>query len=232
MDKEKIAALEKILDVVFKDKNKLVEAFVHRSYINEDKSPTLTHHNERLEFLGDAVLELVTTEFLYAKYPNKPEGELTAFRSALVNTDAISAVSSELHFGDFLLMSKGEAKDTGKARHYILANNFEAVVGAIHLDQGYEAARRFIEKNLLIKAENIIKSGAWKDAKSLMQEKAQEVLKVTPRYEVLHEAGPDHDKIFTVGLFLGQELVSEGTGKSKQEAEQTAAKKELDRRGW
>ncbi len=226
-----IAAIENKIGVTFNNKDLLSQAFVHRSYINENKDFRLWH-NERLEFLGDAVLELVTTEFLYQKYPNNSEGELTSFRAALVNTDSISETAFQLGMDQFLMLSKGEAKDTGKARHYILANTFEAVIGAIYLDQGYEASKQFISKNLLTKVEDIVSKNLWRDAKSFLQEKAQEILKVTPRYEVLHESGPDHNKIFTVGLFFDQQLQSEGTGKSKQEAEQEAARKELEKMNW
>jgi ribonuclease-3 len=225
------AKIEKILGVVFADKNLLMQAFIHRSYLNEHPEVKLAH-NERLEFLGDAVLELITTDFLYRTYKDKAEGELTSLRSALVNTNTISSVASKLDMNDFLLLSKGEAKDTGRARAFILANTFESVVGAIYMDQGYEAARGFVATNLIPLADEIIEKKLWLDPKSYFQERAQEVAGVTPSYKVLSETGPDHAKTFTVGIYLGSELVVEGSGASKQEAEQDAAKLGLEKKGW
>ena len=225
------SGLEKKIGVKFKNGDLLKQAFVHRSYLNENKKFYLPH-NERLEFLGDAVLELVTTEFLYQKYPDYPEGVLTSLRSALVNTDSLSNMSTELGMEGYLMLSKGEAKDTGKARFYILANTYEALIGAIYLDQGYPMAKDFIERTLLPKVEWIVSTKSWRDAKSYLQEKAQEILKVTPQYAIIREAGPDHNKTFTVGVYLGEELVGEGIGRSKQEAEQRAASLELEKRGW
>jgi len=222
---------EKKTGVIFKDKNLLKQAFIHRSYINENGASALSH-NERLEFLGDAVLELVVTDFLYKKYPNYTEGELTAVRSALVNAIIISEIAGEVGMNDYLLLSKGEAKDFGKARQYILANTFEAFIGAMYLDQGYDTVDKFIAKNLLLKTEEIVKKKLWRDAKSLVQEKAQEFVSVTPLYKVLHESGPDHDKHFTVGVYFGGELITEGKGKSKQEAEQSAALSALKLKNW
>lgn len=215
----------------FKNKELLKQAFIHRSYLNENSGTGLSH-NERLEFLGDAVLELVTTEELFRRFSDKSEGELTAIRAAMVNTNSISEAATNLSMNDYLLLSKGEAKDTGKAREYILANTFEALIGAIYLDRGYEDAEKFIEKSLFTKIETIISKKLWRDSKSLVQEKAQEVLGVTPRYEVLEESGPDHDKNFAIGIFFGQNLAGKGTGKSKQEAEQSAARKALEMKGW
>ncbi len=217
--------------VVFKDKDLLRQAFIHRSYINENPAAHLSH-NERLEFLGDAVLELVVTDFLYKKYPTYTEGELTALRSALVNAIIISEVASVLGMNEYLLLSRGEAKDTGKARQYILANTYEAYVGAVFLDQGYEAADTFITESLLPHTEEIVSKKLWRDAKSLVQEKAQEFVGSTPSYKTLHESGPDHDKHFTVGIFFAGELVGEGKGKSKQEAEQKAAEAALKAKNW
>jgi ribonuclease-3 len=214
----------------FKDKGLLKQAFTHRSYINENIGAG--SHNERLEFLGDAVLELVTTEELFARYPEKPEGDLTAIRAAVVNTVSISAAATELGMNEYLLLSKGEAKDKGKARDYILANTFESVIGAIYLDAGYDAARTFIKNALFGKIETIVKKKLWRDAKSLIQEKAQEIVGVTPRYEVLEETGPDHDKNFTIGVFFTDELIAKGVGKSKQEGEQAAAQEALRLKGW
>lgn len=222
---------EKKIKITFKDKNLLKQAFTHRSYINENGGNS-TSHNERLEFLGDAVLELIVTDFLYKKYPGYTEGELTALRSALVNAIIISEIASEIEMNDYLLLSKGEAKDFGKARQYILANTYEALVGAIYLDQGYDVVEKFISKNLLPKTEEIVNKKLWRDAKSLVQEKAQEYVSVTPAYKVLNQSGPDHDKHFTVGIYFGSELIAEGKGKSKQEAEQKAAEAALKERNW
>ncbi|MDQ5957723.1 MAG: Ribonuclease 3 [Patescibacteria group bacterium] len=209
----------------------LNSAFTHRSYLNEHRE--IEHdHNERLEFLGDAVLELVVTNFLYQTFPGKPEGELTAYRASLVNTTTLSDVAQKLGMNDYLLLSKGEAKDTGRARQYILANTFEAVTGAIYLDQGYEIAEKFITANLLYLMKEIISKNLWQDAKSLFQEKAQEAVGITPSYEVLKEIGPDHNKKFTVGVYLKDDLVAEGEGHSKQEAEQEAAREGLEKKGW
>lgn len=217
--------------VAFKDKNLLKQAFTHRSYINENKN-TRMEHNERLEFLGDAVLELVVTDFLYKKYPTKPEGELTTYRSALVNAITLAEVASNLSMNDYLLLSKGEAKDTGRARQYILANTFEAVVGALYLDQGYDAAKVFIEKNIFVFADQMIARGNLVDAKSMFQEKAQEKTGITPSYKLVKELGPDHDKSFTVGVLIGKDQIAIGEGKSKQEAEQNAALRALEAKGW
>lgn len=222
---------EKIIGVIFTDKELLRQAFTHRSYLNESKNKAKSH-NERLEFLGDAVLELAVTEFLFAKYPDKPEGELTSFRASLVNTQTLSETSTELGFNNLLLLSRGEAKDTGRARHYILANTFESVVGAIYLDQGYAPAQNFIANNLFNLMEDIIKTGSYLDAKSHFQEKSQESVSITPVYKTVDEDGPDHDKEFTVGVFLGSEEVARGSGKSKQEAEQAAAREGLEKKGW
>lgn len=217
--------------IVFKDKNLLKQAFIHRSYINENTNTGLSH-NERLEFLGDAVLELVVTDFLYKKYPTYTEGELTALRSSLVNAIIVSETASKMGMNDFLLLSKGESKDNGKARQYILANTFEAYVGAVYLDQGYTVADKFIAKCLFPLIEEIVSKKLWRDAKSLVQEKAQEFVGNTPAYKVLHESGPDHDKHFTVGIMFGTNLIAEGKGKSKQEAEQKAAEAALKAKNW
>ena len=223
--------LEKQINVQFSDKNLLKQAFTHRSYINENKHTT-QEHNERLEFLGDAVLELATTSFLFKKYPKRQEGELTSFRAALVNTNTLSEVAAKLGFNDFLLLSKGESKDTGRARQYILADTFEAVIGAIYIDQGYEIAFAFIEAHLLTLTEDIVNTGSWIDAKSFFQEKSQEILSVTPLYETIQEEGPDHNKYFTVAVKIKEETIATGKGKSKQEAEQEAARIALEKKGW
>jgi ribonuclease-3 len=191
-------------------------------------------HNERLEFLGDAVLELVVTSFLFRKYPNKAEGELTAFRSAIVNTVSLTKVAEKIGLNDFLLLSRGEAKDTGRARSVILANAVEAVIGAIYMDQGYNAAANFISEQILntIDIEEIVKKKLWIDAKSRFQELAQEKMGITPSYKTMKETGPDHDKEFTIGVFLGSIQVASGQGASKQDAEQKAAEKAIEAKGW
>ena len=225
------SSFEDLIGVHFINPLLLQTAFTHRSYINENSGIT-SGHNERLEFLGDAVLELVITRYLFDKYPEKPEGELTAYRSSLVNTTSLAESAEKLGMNEYLLLSKGEARDTGKARHYILADAFEAVIGAIYLDQGYDGATQFIADNLYKKIDLIVKKSLWRDAKSFVQEKAQEIVGTTPSYEVLSEVGPDHDKNFTIGIYFGSELIAEGKGKSKQEAEQTAARNALDKKGW
>ncbi len=217
--------------VTFVDKALLKQAFTHRSYINENKNTKL-EHNERLEFLGDAVLELVVTDFLYEKYPTKPEGELTTYRSALVNSSTLSEVASNLDMNDFLLLSRGESRDIGRARQFILANTFESIVGATYLDQGYDAAKKFIEKHIFIFADKMIAQGNLTDTKSLFQEKAQEKTGVTPSYKLIKDSGPDHDKSFIVGVYINREQIATGEGKSKQEAEQNAALRALETKGW
>ena len=215
----------------FNDVNLLRQAFTHRSYLNEHRGYDLGH-NERLEFLGDAVLELISTHFLYVTYPESHEGELTAFRAALVNAVTLSDVASALGMNDYLLLSKGEAKDTGRARQILLANAFEAVVGAIYLDLGYDAAKQFITDHVFPKMDEIIKNRLWQDAKSALQEKVQEREGSTPHYSVLKETGPDHDKHFLVGVYASNTLLAQGEGRSKQEAEQSAARAALDAKGW
>ena len=215
----------------FNDKRLLETAFTHRSYLNENRASG-REHNERLEFLGDAVLELIVTRFLYEKFPQKPEGELTAYRAALVNTQSISEAASKLGMNAYLLLSRGEARDTGRARQIILANAFEALIGAIYLDSGYAAARAFIDAQLFHKTDEVVSKRLWQDAKSALQEKAQEVEGVTPHYEVIRETGPDHDKHFIVGVYVKDTLLAQGDGKSKQEAEQSAAREALDKKGW
>ncbi|MDQ1281845.1 MAG: Ribonuclease 3 [Patescibacteria group bacterium] len=225
------AKLENDLDIYFNNKNLLIQAFVHRSYINESVKSKMSH-NERLEFLGDAVLELATTNFLYHKFTDLAEGELTTYRAALVNTKSIGAVAKDLEFNDYLFLSRGESKDFGKARVSILADTYEAFIGALFLDRGYDFAKDFIEKTLLIHTDEIIEAGKYKDAKSTVQEKAQDVVGVTPSYKVVSESGPDHDKKFVIAIYFGTEKVAEGEGKSKQEAETDAAKNALTEKGW
>ena len=227
----KFSGFEKRTGIVFKDKDLLMQAFVHRSYINENAKTGLSH-NERLEFLGDAVLELIVTDYLYQKYPNYTEGELTAIRSALVNAVIIAEAALEIGMNEYLLLSKGEAKDNGKARQYILANTYEAFVGAVYMDQGYDVADKFVITTLLNRTDEIVQKKLWRDAKSLVQEKAQEHVSITPSYKVIHEHGPDHDKHFTIGIFFGAEKIAEGKGKSKQEGEQKAAEAALKAKGW
>jgi len=224
-------AFEKTIQYKFKNEDLLKQAFVHRSYLNEHRGLRM-EHNERLEFLGDAVLELAVTDFLYRKYPEKTEGDLTSFRAALVNTTTLSVIAAGLTMDDFLLLSKGEAKDTGRARQYILANTFESVIGALFLDGGYSAAERFIAEYLFPLTDKMVEERLWQDAKSHLQEKAQEKAGVTPEYSTLKEIGPDHSKRFVVGVFLNEEKISEGEGNSKQEAEQDAAEKALKEKGW
>lgn len=223
--------LEKKLDLNFKNKDLLIQAFVHRSYLNENPDFYLPH-NERLEFLGDAVLELAITAELYRKHPQKTEGELTNWRASLVNAKILSKIAKDLGLNDFLLLSKGEQKEDGKARQYILANAIEAFIGAIYLDQGYEGAESFINKNITVRLPEIIKKGLFRDTKSRFQEEAQERAGITPSYRVLEEWGPDHAKHFVVGVFLKDELVAKGDGSSKQEAESRAAKNALETKNW
>ena len=222
---------EETAGVKFNDAKLLKQAFTHRSYINENRDSSLDH-NERLEFLGDAVLELVITDFLYQKRRDSDEGELTALRSALVNAETCAKVAQALGVNDFLLLSKGESKDTGRARTYILANTLEALIGAIYIDKNYEAAKDFILAHVAPLMEEILAGGTWIDAKSLFQERAQELKGYTPIYKTVKESGPDHDKHFTVRVSVGDEVYGEGDGKSKQDAEQAAAKNALDKQGW
>ncbi len=226
-----LSKLESILGAEFADKTILKSAITHRSYLNEHREATWDH-NERLEFLGDAVLELVATDFLFRKYPEKPEGELTAVRAALVNTVSLSATSEKMGVNEFLLMSKGEAKDEGRARQYILANTFEACVGALYMDQGYDTAAEFIARNLFPKTDEIVDKRLWQDPKSRFQELAQDFTNVTPTYKTVDQEGPDHDRVFTVGVFLKSEKIAEGKGRSKQEAEQEAAEHAITAKGW
>ncbi len=222
---------EENVGFVFKDKSLLTQAFVHRSYLNEHPSFALGH-NERLEFLGDAVLELVVTEHLYANYPN-PEGELTNWRAALVNAKALAETAKEIGMEQYLYLSHGESKDAGsKARMYILANAIEALIGAMYLDQGYAGAKGFIDRYVLSRLQHVLDHKLYLDPKSRFQEAAQEFVGVTPSYRVLEEVGPDHAKQFTVGAYLGEELVAKGVGTSKQEAQIAAAEKAVEVKGW
>ncbi|MDD3046438.1 MAG: ribonuclease III [Candidatus Pacebacteria bacterium] len=224
--------LEQKLNIYFNNKEMLTQAFCHRSYLNENPKFCL-NHNERLEFLGDAVLELVTTEHLFKTFEEKAEGEMTGIRAALVNAGALSEVALSLGFNDFLLLSQGEEKEEGKARLSILADTFEAFLGALFLDRGYNECKDFIVKNLIDKKiGEILEKRLDKDPKSLFQEKAQEDLSITPDYKVLEEKGPDHRKNFLVGVYIGEELIAEGEGSSKHEAEVRAAEKALIKKNW
>ncbi len=226
-----IQEFAKKIEVDFNDIKLLQTAFTHRSYINEHRNEGL-EHNERLEFLGDAVLELVATYHLFKTFPDQPEGVLTSYRSAIVNTTSLLRVAEKLEVNGYLLLSKGEAKDNGRARTFIIANVIEAIIGAIYLDQGYDKASEFISKNFLEMTDKIIEDELWQDAKSHFQEKAQEFARITPTYKVLEEVGPDHDKKFKVGVFLRDKLIAEGKGVSKQEAEQEAAREGLKAKQW
>lgn len=219
------STLEKNIKIKFNNPDLLQTALTHRSYLNENRSYNLPH-NERLEFLGDAVLELVTTEYLYRNY-NNPEGELTNFRSALVNYRLLAEVAKNLGLEEYILLSRGEAKDTGRARQVILANAIEALIGAIYLDQGTETASNFINEYVIAKLPELMKNQVYLDPKSRLQEIIQDRFAITPNYQVLSESGPDHDKVFVVGVYIDDRLVGEGTGPSKQDGEVEAAKNAL-----
>ncbi len=228
---DKITELEKVLGVNFNNQDLLHEALVHRSYINEHPSFKLGH-NERMEFLGDAVLELVVTEYLFKHYDN-PEGELTNWRAALVNSKMLAETAKKFDLYKYLYLSHGEAKDTNpKARNYILANAMEAIIGAIYLDQGWDIVKEFIEKHIIVKLPYILENKLYLDAKSHFQERAQEKVGITPSYRVIDESGPDHAKTFVVGVYLNDELVAQGEGTSKQEAQMAAARNALQAKGW
>lgn len=219
--------VEKVLGVVFKNKTTLQTAFTHRSYLNEHPhypNPS----NERMEFLGDAVLQFLTSKYLYDSFPHSPEGQLTNFRAAVVNTESLAAEARRLGYGAFLLLSKGEEDSGGRGRNYILANTFEAVLGSLYLERGILVCRKFLDKNLFYKIREIVQNETYRDYKSSFQELAQERKGVTPVYEVLEDWGPDHDKNFRIGVVLGKTRMGEGTGKSKQKAEQSAAKNALE----
>ena len=224
--------LEKILGVKFSNKDLIRQAFVHRSYLNEHPKFRLGQ-NERLEFLGDAVLELAITDYLFKKYPDEDEGKLTNLRASMVNTQMLAKLSDEFKFGDFLYLSKGEAKDDNKkARESILANCFEAVIGAIYLDQGFRAAQSFLKKIFNKEIPNIFEKELYLDPKSRFQEISQEKFGITPHYRVLKDEGPDHNKIFTVGVYIGDDLIVQAEGSSKQIAQVDAAKKGLKKKHW
>jgi len=228
---DNIAELEKSIGVDFKNKDLLLQSLCHRSYLNENPDFHLGQ-NERLEFLGDAVLELAVTEYLYVNYPDKTEGELTSWRASLVNTKVIGKVAEEMGLYDYILLSKGESNDRGKSHICILADTFEALIGAIYLDKGYKKAREFVEENVVKELPRIIELGLHKDPKSVLQEKTQDKMSITPDYRVVHEAGPDHRKYFVVAVHAEEEMLGKGDGYSKKEAEEKAAKAALVKKGW
>lgn len=213
------------INVSFKNKSVLDTVFIHRSYLNEHRGSNLAH-NERLEFLGDAVLELCVTEYLYIKF-NKPEGEMTNLRSALVKGESLSEEAKKLGINDLIKTSRGEAKNSGKARDLILANAFEALIGAIYIDQGYGASYKFVEDHIIYKLDDILDKGLFYDPKSKFQEMSQENLGITPTYELVSESGPDHNKIFIMGAYLDEKKAGEGSGQSKQKSQSEAAKDAL-----
>ena len=216
-----------VLGLEFENIDTFVTALTHRSYVNEHKK-SATEHNERLEFLGDAVLELVVTDYLFANY-DEPEGILTSWRASLVRTESIGAAGESVGYAPLVRMSKGEKNGSDRARLQILANAFEAVVGAIYLEFGYDTASDFIHKNIIVKLDDILREGTWRDPKSHLQEVSQRIDGHTPIYRVLEEDGPDHDKVFTLGVFVGEKQMGQGTGPSKQAAQQAAAKAALEK---
>jgi len=223
--------LEKSIDIKFKDEKIYIDAFTHRSYTNEHRTPGVVD-NERLEFLGDAVLELVSTKHLYNNYPDQDEGKMTSFRSALVKGQHLAEVAVNLNLGKYLRLSHGEERSGGREKGYILANALEAMIGAIYLDRGYPFAEKFIQQNILSHLDGIINRGLHIDSKSKFQELSQEKLQVTPVYKIIAEEGPDHDKKFTMGAYINDELVATGEGSSKQKAEDQAAHNALIKKGW
>ena len=224
-------SLEKKIELKFKNLELLKKAFIHRSYVNEHREEQL-EDNERLEFLGDAVLELAATRHLFDSCPDKNEGEMTTFRSALVKGKHLAEVAIDLNLGEYLFLSNGEERSGGRQKKYILANLVEALIGAIYLEHGYEAANKFIEKHILRKLDDIIAQGLHIDAKSKFQEMCQEKEDTTPHYSLVSEEGPDHDKKFTMGAYIGEELIATGIGSSKQKAEDHAAQNALKEKGW
>lgn len=223
---QNLKLLEDAIGHKFQSKDLLKEALTHRSYLNENPSWGIPH-NERLEYLGDAVLELAVSEELFNRFPDYPEGKLTALRAALVNYVILASIARSISLEKFILLSRGEAKDVGRAREVILANAFEALIGAIYLDSSYKEAKNFVNKFVMARLDEVIKKQLYEDPKSLLQEKIQAQLKVTPNYKVLEEKGPDHAKIFIVGVYFGEQLIASGEGPSKQDAEIEAAQKAL-----
>jgi ribonuclease-3 len=223
---------EEKIGINFNNPDLLKQAVVHRSYLNEHPDFRL-NHNERLEFLGDAVLEIIVTEYLFENFPETPEGDLTNWRASLVNSKMLASVAKEIELEKLLYLSRGESKDNNsKARNYILANAVEALIGAIYIDQKTEPAKRFIFKYIISKLDNILKNELYLDPKSKFQEKAQEECSITPHYKIISESGPDHNKIFEVGLYLGDEMISRGKGTSKQEAQVDAAQNGIKKKRW
>jgi ribonuclease-3 len=222
-----ISDFEKSIGVEISDKSLLETVFIHRSYLNEHRSLDI-EHNERLEFLGDAVLELCTTEYLYKTFPDKAEGEMTNWRSALVKGESLSTEAKRLGMNELLKTSRGESKNTGKARDLLLANTLEALIGCIYLDKGYQVSYDFVEKNVVYKLPNILKNGLYYDPKSKFQEMSQDQLGITPTYEMISESGPDHAKIFVMGAYINNNKVGEGQGASKQRAQSEAASNALE----
>lgn len=225
-ESEKLKQLAIKLKIKIKDLDLFKIALTHRSYLNENKKSRF-HHNERLEFLGDAVLELLVSEYLYSNYPDKPEGDLTSFRAATVRTESLAEESSRLEIGEYLFMSKGEEQTGGRSRPYILANTFEAVTGAIYLDQGFSVTKKFLTRELFYKIKEIVEKRLDIDNKSKIQELSQEILKETPLYEIIDTSGPDHDRVFTAKIMMKENDFGHGTGSTKQEAEQNAAQEAL-----
>lgn len=220
--------LEKILNISFKNRRLLEQAFIHRSYLNETRSKSL-FSNERLEFLGDSILSFIISENLYLQFPKLPEGDLTNYRSSLVRTQTLSLVAKTLNLSAYLKMSKGEKESDGVNNPSLLANTVEALIGAIYLDQGLMAVKNFIDQFIFVNLKEIIKNKSFKDYKSLFQEIIQEKIKNSPVYKVIESWGPDHDKNFKIGVFVNRQLLGEGTGKSKQIAEQEAAKQGIEK---
>lgn len=230
--KDKIQEFAKKIKISFNDIDLLKQAFVHKSFLNENQNFKLKN-NERLEFLGDAVLELITTDFLFRQFPEKPEGDLTNIRASLVNSNTLSDVAQKLEIDKYLFLSRGESKDkNSKARRYIMADSVEAIIGAIYIDKGYDEAKKFVEKNILYKVSEILEKELYMDPKTKFQEKAQEQYNITPKYKLIGEKGPDHNKIFTVGLYIDEKLISKSEGSSKQEAEINAATLGLKKQNW
>lgn len=228
MPPQPLGLLEKSLHLSFRNKDLLAQALTHRSFTGKAK---MHKHNERMEFLGDAVLELLTTDYLFS-FEGKSEGELTNWRAALVNGKQLAVVARELKLGEYLFMSRGEEASGGRDKESTLANALEALIGGIYLDQGFDAARTFCFDHILTRLEELLKAGKHRDFKSLFQEKAQELLSTTPRYEVIDERGPDHNKTFTCAVYIGEERIAEGSGQSKQEAEQAAAEAGIKKKKW
>lgn len=229
--KKDYSKLQKKIGIEFDHLQILDQAFVHKSYVNEHRGENI-QHNERLEFLGDAVLELAATRHLFHGYPSQDEGQMTSFRSALVKGNHLAEVAKDLALGDYLYLSNGEEKSGGREKGYILANLLEALIGAVYLEHGYEVAEKFIEKFILKKLDEIIRQGLHIDSKSRFQEICQEREEVTPHYDVLEEGGPDHNKTFIMGAYIGKNLIARGSGSSKQKAEDQAAQNALKAKKW